>query len=237
MYRINSKFNENSKNYGVIKKEILDVLTDYELALTEFSDYYDTKLEDLILKKVELESHLVGKIFKEESFKTDENNKNKEKQSDKLKLSFSEKTRSIFDKFSIKKKNEKQINFQEINKLQDCVDLENEQNKKLDKKLAKVQEKNKTNQAEIAKLENDIKRITDEITQINETKRLGLEEAMETRDKWIAVTIKKPSVFKRAKSFFANKFNTSKVITKTVINPLKQRVEEFRVNELAELKG
>jgi hypothetical protein len=59
---------------------------------------------------------------------------------------------------------------------------------------------------------------------------------MESRDKWIATTIKKPSVFGRAKNFFAIKFNTSKVITKTVINPLKQRVEEFKINELAELK-
>jgi hypothetical protein len=100
MYRINPKFNEKSKHYDIIKKEILDVLTEYEVALTEFSDYYDIKLEEMLLKKVELESHLVGKIFKEEGFKTDESNRNKEKQSDRLKLSFSEKTKKIFEKFS-----------------------------------------------------------------------------------------------------------------------------------------
>ena len=70
--RINPKFNETSKNYGTIKKDILDVLTDYELALTEFSDYYDVKLEELILKKVELESNLIGKVFKEENLKREE---------------------------------------------------------------------------------------------------------------------------------------------------------------------
>ena len=45
MNRINPNFNETSKNYGIIKKNILDVLTDYESALTEFSDYYDKKLD------------------------------------------------------------------------------------------------------------------------------------------------------------------------------------------------
>jgi hypothetical protein len=236
MYMINSKFNESSKNYGVVKKEILDVLTDYELALTEYSDYYDNKLENLILKKVELESHLVGKIFKDENYKTEESIKTKENQSDKLKLSFSEKTKNIFEKFLIKKNEESQINLQEISKLQDCVDLENEQDKKLDKKLLKIQEKNRTNLAEITKLENDIKSISHEIDEINETKRLGLEQAMETRDKWIAVNLKKPSMVKRAKTYLANKFHTSKVITKTVITPLKQRVDEFRNTELASLK-
>jgi hypothetical protein len=237
MYRINPKFNEKSKNYNIVKKEILDVLTDYEVALTEFSDYYDIKLEEMILKKVELESHLIGKIFKEESFKSAENTKVKEKQNDKLKLSFSEKAKNILEKFSVRKKEESLVNIQEISKLQDCVDLELEQDKKLNKKITKLQENNKTNQAEIAKLENDIKNITNEISKINEEKRLALEDAMETRDKWIATTIRKPSVFEKAKSFFSVKFNTSKVITKTVINPLRKRVEEFRVNELAELKG
>jgi hypothetical protein len=237
MYRINPKFNEKSKNYDIVKKEILDVLTDYEVALTEFSDYYDIKLEELILKKVELESHLVGKIFKEENFGTEESKKIKEMKNDKLKLSFSEKARNIFEKFSNRKKDENIVNVQDLNKLQDCVDLEIAQDKKLDKKLSKIQENNKTNQAEITKLENDIKSITSEISQINEKKRLALEEAMESRDKWIATTIRKPSVFEKAKTFFAVRFNTPKVITKTVINPLRQKVDNFRVNELAELKG
>jgi len=145
--KVNNQLNsiQSSKNYASVKKEILNVLTDYEMALTEYSDYYDIKLEGLILKKVELESHLVGKIFKDEHYKTIESKKIHEIENDNLKLSFSEKTRRIFEKFSIKKQEEKSINVQDISKLQDCIDLENEQSANLDKKVTKIQEKNKTN--------------------------------------------------------------------------------------------
>lgn len=235
MYRINSKFTETSKNYDKVKKEILDVLTDYELALTEYSDFYDIKLEQLILKKVELESHLVGKIFKEESFKVDETQKEKDKQDDKLKLSFSQATKKIFEKFSLKKK-ENKLNIQDINNLQDSIDLENEQSKKLNKKVEKVQQKNKTNMSEIAKIEIDIDNINSEIKKINERKRLALEEAMETKEQWIAVSNKRISTFSKIKTFFKGKFNAPKVILNTVINPLKERVSNFRENELATIK-
>ena len=237
MYNINPKFNEKSKNYANIKQEILDVLTDYEIALTKLSDSYDIKLEELILKKVELESHLIGKIFKEENYNTEENTKSKAAQNDKLKMSFSEKTKSFFEKFSIRKKDESIVNIQDINKLQDCIDLEEEQTQKLDKNLEKVQEKNKLNMQEINKLIKEIQAISKDIDATNEKKRLALEEAMETRDKWIAVNIKKPTVFVKAKRFFASKLNPSKVISKTVINPLRQRVDEFKINELADIKG
>ena len=237
MYNINPKFNENSKNYAIIKQEILDVLTDYEVALTKLSDSYDIKLEELILKKVELESHLIGKIFKEEDYKSEEKMKIRETQNDKLKMSFAEKTRNIFEKFSIKKKSENALNIQDINRLQDYIDLEAEQSQKLDKKLEKVKEKGKNNTNEISKLEKEIQELTNEINKINEKKRMALEEAMETRDKWLATTIKKPNIFGKAKRFFSNKFNTSKVIVKTVINPLKQRVEEFKLSDFADIKG
>lgn len=236
MYNINPKFNENSKNYAIIKQEILDVLTDYEVALTKLSDSYDIKLEELILKKVELESHLIGKIFKEESYRTEENFKMKAKQNDKLKMSFAEKTKSIFEKFSLKKNNEKTVNVQEIHKLQDCIDLESEQDIKLDKKVEKIKKKNEENNNELVNLRNEIQEISNKIDKINEEKRLAIEEAMETRDKWIAVNMKKPNVFKKAKIFLANKLNPSKVIIKTVIGPLKQRVNEFKLKDLAELE-
>lgn len=237
MNRINPKFNETSKNYGIIKQDILDVLTDYEVALTEFSDYYDLKLEDLILQKVELESSLVGKVFREENLKKDERNKIISKDKDFLKLTFSEKARSIADKFSLKKQANDAIDSIDIRKLQELEDLEVEQNNKLDKKISKIQENNKTNQAEIAGIENKIKKIEKQIKEINEKKRLGLESAMETREKWISVTLKRPSVWSKAKSFFSNRFSTAKVVSKTIIAPLKMKVKEFRVNELEGLKG
>lgn len=56
---INPRFNEKSKNYDITKAAILDALTNYESALIELSEFYDGKIEQLILRKVELESHLL----------------------------------------------------------------------------------------------------------------------------------------------------------------------------------
>lgn len=236
MNRINPKFNETSKNYGLIKQDILDVLTDYECALTEYSDYYDIKLEELILKKVELESNLVGRVFREEAIKKDEDKKIRLKDKDYLKLSFSEKTKNIVDKFSVQKSEKSEIDFKDIRHLIDLEDLEIEQNNKLNRKISKIQENDKNNKNEIAGIEKEIKKISNEISEMNEKKRLGLEEAMETREKWISTTLRKPSVWARTKSFFSNRFSTAKVVSKTVIAPLRMKVEEFRVNELEGLK-
>ncbi len=237
MYRINPKFNETSKNYGFVKQEILDVLTDYEKVLTEYSDFYDNQLEELILKKLELESHLVGKIFKEEALKYSENKNTKIKENNKIKISFSQKAKSAFEKFSFRKNEEKIVNVQDINRLQDCIDLESEESARIDKNISKLQEINKTNMSEIVGIENEIAKLTMEIQDMNNKKKNGLENAMETREKWISITLRKPSVFTKAKSYFANKFTTTKVITRTVIAPLKIRINEFRLKELKELKG
>ena len=63
---INPKYNEKSKNYDITKASILDSLTRYEAALVELSEFYDTKIEQLILRKVELESHLLGSVIRDE---------------------------------------------------------------------------------------------------------------------------------------------------------------------------
>ena len=236
MNRINPKFNETSKNYGIVKQDILDVLTDYEFALTEYSDFYDGKLEKLILKKVELESNLIGKGFREEALNKDEEKKVKTKDKDYLKLSFSEKTKNIAKKVSMQKQGESVVDYKDIRNLIDLEDLEIEQVNNLNKKISKIQENNKNNQCEIAGIEKEIKKISEQIEEINEKKRLGLETAMETREKWIATTLKKPSVWDRTKSFFSNRFSTARVVSKTVIAPLKMKVKEFRVNELEGLK-
>ena len=237
MNRINPKFNETSKNYGIIKQNILDVLTDYEIALTEYSDYYDLKLEELILQKVELESNLIGKVFREENLKKNEQKNINLKDKDSLKMSFSEKTKNIVDMVSQKKKQNSVVDFGDIRRLQELEELEIEHNNKLDKKISKVQEDSRTNQSELAGIENKIKKIEKQINEINEKKRVGLEEAMETREKWISVTLKKPSVWSRTKNFFSNRFSTANVVSKTIIAPLKIKVREFRVNELEGLKG
>lgn len=235
MYKINPKFNEKSKHYDIIKKDILDVLTEYEASLTEYSDYFDNQIEDLILKRVELETHLIGKVFREENFKSAENTKEKEKETDKLKNTLGETNRKFFEIFSNKKK-ENNINIQDMRKLEDSLDLEQEQIQKLNKVVEKIQEKNRTNMSEIAGIEKDLKNVNKQIRELGEKKRLLLEEAMETRDKWISITIKKPHAFSKITRFFSSKFNTPKMVTKTIIEPLRIRISEFRTNELSEIK-
>lgn len=235
MNRINPRFNETSKNYGVIKKDILDVLTDYEIALTELSDYYDLKLEELILKKVELETHFVGKVFRDESIKQNEDKEMRFK--DYLKSRLSEKSENMLNKVSSKKQEKSSVDFKDIRALQDLEDLKVEQDNRSGRKISNMLESEKTNQVEIGEIEEEIKKIEKEISDINDKKRLQLEEAMETREKWISTTLRKPSVWARTKTFFSNRFSTAKVISKTIIAPLKMKVREFRVNELEGLKG
>ena len=44
-------------------------------------------------------------------------------------------------------------------------------------------------------------------------------------------------VFKKITRFFVARFNTAKVVQTTIIDPLNMRIEAFRVNELANMKG
>ena len=56
IYGINPRFKEGSKNYESVKKLVSETLTAYEAALLELSEFYDGKIEQLILRKVELDS-------------------------------------------------------------------------------------------------------------------------------------------------------------------------------------
>ena len=63
---INPRYTEKSKNYDITKSAILNSLTNYEAALVELSEFYDKKIEQLILRKVELEASLLGSIIRDE---------------------------------------------------------------------------------------------------------------------------------------------------------------------------
>ena len=64
--QINSKYNENSKSYSSTKEQITNVLANYEQVLKELSEFYDGKIEQLILRKVELEASLIGAILNDQ---------------------------------------------------------------------------------------------------------------------------------------------------------------------------
>ena len=44
-------------------------------------------------------------------------------------------------------------------------------------------------------------------------------------------------MFKKITRFFVSRFNTAKVVQNTIIEPLNQRIESFKNNELSSMKG
>lgn len=234
---INPKYNENSKNYDTTKAEILDALTNYETALIELSDFYDEKIEQLILKKVELDTKKLGLLMKDEILVQKTERKVDEKKNITLKIS--EGVKSFFEKISVKNQNKDKdyIDVSLFNKAQDMQDIEQEVDEKLEKNVKKVKEDSNKNAELVKSLEKEIKLIDEEINKINERKYQSLMNAMEIGEKWIAVNVKRPKAFGKIKRFFMSKFNTTKLIHKNVINPLNNLVKEFRETELANVKG
>lgn len=233
---INPKFNENSKNYDITKAAILDTLTNYEAALVELSEFYDGKIEQLILRKVELESHLLGSIVKDEYLIKKEEAKKIQKDNDKVKNNISTAFKNMIEKLGNKKK-QNEIDATLIAKARDAQDIESEIDEQLSARIEKTKEEETQNKDRIAKVEKEIFLINDEIKRINERKKQNLLDAMEVGDKWVTTTIKRPKTFSRITRFFASKFNTPKLIIKTLIEPLNARIEDFVNNELANVKG
>jgi predicted ribosome quality control (RQC) complex YloA/Tae2 family protein len=142
----------------------------------------------------------------------------------------------MIDKLSTnKKQNEVDVNL--ISKAQDAKDIEDEIEEQLSARIQKTKEEKTQNKDRISKVEKEIHLIDEEIKRINERKKQNLLDAMEIGDKWVATTIKKPRTFTKITRFFSSKFNTPKLITKTIIDPLNLRIEEFVNNELANVKG
>ena len=233
---INPKFNENSKNYDITKAAILDTLTNYEAALVELSEFYDGKIEQLILRKVELESHLLGSIVKDEYLIKKEEEKKIQKDNDKVKRNISTAFKNMIEKLGNKKR-QNEIDATLISKAKDAQDIEFEIDEQLSARIEKTKEEETQNKDRIAKVEKEIFLINDEIKRINERKKQNLLDAMEVGEKWVTTTIKKPKTFSRITRFFVSKFNTPKIIIKTIIEPLNGRIEDFGNNELSNVKG
>lgn len=234
---INPKFNEKSKNYDITKAAILDALNNYEAVLVELSEFYDRKIEQLILRKVELESNLLGAIIRDEYLAKREEKKVQQKDNDEVKKKISNSFKGMIEKLSNKKKEKKEIDVNLINKAKDASDVEVEISEQLLAKAEKSKEDKKENKKKIEKMEKEIRLINEEIKRINERKKENLFNAMEVGDKWVATTIKKPKTFTKIKRFFSSKFNTPKLIIKTIIEPLNLRIEDFVKNELSNIKG
>ncbi len=234
---INPKYNENSKNYDSTKADILDALTNYETALMELSDFYDEKIEQLILKKVELDTQKLGLLMKDEILLEKTEKKVDEKEN--LTSKVSKGVKGIVEKINFKNQNKEKeyIDVSLYNKVQDIADIKQEVNQKMENRVKKAKEDSSKNSTQIQKIDEQIKNIDLEIKKVNEKKQQNLMNAMEMGDKWIAVNLKRPKAFTKIKRFFMSKFNTTKLIHKNVITPLNNLVKEFRETELANVKG
>ncbi len=237
IYEINPKFKEGSKNYDTTKKLVSETLANYEKTLIELSEFYDGKIEQLILRKVELEASLVGSILNEEYLSEKVIRKNEQKDNDKVKKSVTENIKSAIEKITNRKKDKNEIDFNDISKLMDGRDVAEEIDNKLNKRIEKTVEDKKANKEFLSKVEKEIALIDDEIDKINERKKQSIYDAMEVGDKAIATTIRKPRMFKKITRFFVSRFNTAKIVESSIIEPLNLRIEGFRNNELVNMKG
>ena len=237
IYNINPKFKEGSKNYDNTKKLVTETLANYEKTLLELSEFYDKKIEQLIIKKVELESSLVSYIVNEEYFSQKIVAKNNQKENDTLKKSLKENIKTVIEKLKHKKSNNSELDIKMINNLMDQQDVVGETEIQLANRVEKSVKDKNNNKELIGSTEQEITIINDEINRINERKKKSLLDAMEIGNKELIANIKKPRMLKKITRFFVSRFNTAKVIETTVINPLNTRIENFRNSELANIKG
>lgn len=89
----------------------------------------------------------------------------------------------------------------------------------------------------ILNIPKEIKQVNSKIENLNDEKKAKIYDAMEIGNKSISVGIKKRRKIKSIANFFNYKFNTYKVIIKNIIEPLNQRIDEFKVNELRNVNG
>lgn len=237
IYQINPKFKEGSKNYDSTKSLVLETLASYEQALIELSKFYDGKIEQLILRKVELEASLIGSILNEEYLYQKYMKKAEEKENDQAKKSIKDNIKSAIDKLVKKKKETTEMDSQMISKLMDVQDIAIEMDNDFSGKVEQVAEEKKQNKDFIEKVEKEIATINAEIDRINESKKKSIYDAMEVGDKAISSNIRRPRVFGKIKRFFVSRFNTAKVVENTILEPLKLRIDSFKNNELSNMQG
>lgn len=218
---INPKFGEKkTKSYDRVKEEMIQVLDYFEQNLKQFSAILDQEIEELILKKVELESKLLMAILLQQKLYK--------------KLIEKESKNIIVKGFdTVVKKIKGKVNKKESD---DTTSIEDGQG--IEKEILKQinqSEEYKQNRKNIIKLEKEIRKLNKKIDELSERKKQKLFGAMESEEKSISTNLRKPRTFGKIGRFFVNRFSTEKAIMKNVIEPIHQRIDEFKVNEL-ELK-
>ncbi len=234
---INPHYNENLKKYDVTKIEILDSLTMYEDTLKKYSSIYDEKIQKLIIKRVEFETRKIGLLLKDEyleektELRIDANNNITNKITNALK--------NIMNKISNKPSKpikEQQIDVSIYNDAMDVAEYQNTVQKQVEEKLEHVKKHSKENDKEQFKIEERIKKITDEIEELNNKKVELIIQAMESKEKWIAIANVKAPIHIRIKTFLVQRFNTAKAVHNKIIVPFNDLIKEFNDRELNDVK-
>ena len=232
---INSKFGKGSKRFDEIQSEIDSSLKKYEAILYEVADFYDTKIEQLILRKLEIEANLVGTIIKDEYLLEEADTRNNEKENDKLLLSLSNSVKNFITKLT-KKKEQKEIDVAMIVNLQDKEDLEAEQKDKLKGRIEKTENQRKENLQKIQDFEEEILSIEKEIERLNYSKEKTIINAMESEEKSITIITRNKNFIVKIKNFFVAKFNTANVILDKVIKPFNECMISYEENIVNDMK-
>jgi len=235
--QINPKFKEGNKHYESTKELISTTMSNYKDVLTELSKFYDGKIEQLILRKVELESNYIAAILNDECLYQKVFRKSDLKSNSNVKMSLKDNIKLAIEKIKNRKKTHTQIDLNMVSKIMDGQDIAREITEKDKSKIEKINKKRKDNKELISKIEKEVSLINIEIARLNEQKKNSINEAMEVGDKNLSSTIRRPKLFKKITRFFVCKFNTAKFVETTIIEPLNSRIENFKINELTNMKG
>ena len=123
IYEINHNFKESSKNYEQVRELVSETLANYKDTLIELSNFYDGKIEQLILRKVELEASLVGSLLNDEYLYRKINRRINQKENDEVKNSVKDNVKFFIDKIKSKKQEQVQVDPTEIYKTMDAQDV------------------------------------------------------------------------------------------------------------------
>ena len=234
---INSKFTEGSKNYDLAKKNIVEALEKYKENLVELSEFYDGKIEQLILSKVELEAALLGGIVNEEFLDYKVALKTKQKDNDALKKKINDNSMQAYQRILAERQASGAVDPLALRYKKNADDINKEIEVKMQNRIEKSKKEKKENTEDLEKKESQIRTINSEIERINQRKVEAITRAMEEGDVFLTTNVKKPRAFSRIKRFFVSRFNTYKVIDDTIITPLNKKIEEFKNVELSNMKG
>lgn len=236
IHSINNKFTEGSKNYDLAKKNITDAISRYKENLVELSEFYDGKIEQLILSKVEIEASLLGGIVKDEVLDYKLALKTKQKDNDSLKQKINDNSMSCYQKILEERQKSGVVDTLALRHKKDADDINHEIDVKMQSRIDKTINDQKVNAEVVAKREKKIRSINEEIELINQRKVDAITRAMEEGGVFLTANVKKPRTFVRIKRFFLSRFNTYKVIDDTIITPLNKKIEDFKKVELSSMK-